>query len=431
MGFSFIVATYTVVLHNADIKFSHERTMNLPDSQSSRRRMGYGESLLLMALLISIVALSVDTMLPALPEIGADLGAASKNDVQLIISMLFLGLSVGLLFYGPLSDSLGRKPVLFAGMAIYVFGSTLSIFCTGFSTMLAGRVLQGLGAAGPRSIVLALVRDQYEGRAMARIMSTIMSIFIMVPVFAPSIGQAILLVAGWRAIFAVLLALALIVLFWFCLRQPETLSPLHRLPFSLTKIAMALVEVSCNRIALAYTTVAGFVMGAFLGYLSSAQQIFQDLYGQGLFFPIIFGVLALSVGTALLFNSRIVMSLGMRKLAFRAMAALAVLSSVYFFIVCLFNGRSPFWMLMVFLLAAFFCVGFLFGNLNAIAMNSLGHIAGTASAVIGSLSTFLSVPIAFVIGRLYNDTTLPLVGGFALLSIISLFIMRWANRPGN
>ena len=393
--------------------------------------MKYGESLLLMALLISIVALSVDTMLPALPAIGADLGVKSANDVQLVISMLFLGLSAGLLFYGPLSDSLGRKPVLFAGMAIFILGSALSIFSTSFSSMLYGRVLQGLGAAGPRSIVLALVRDQYEGRAMARIMSTIMSIFIMIPVFAPSMGQAILLAAGWRAIFGVLLALSLIVLAWFGLRQPETLSPRHRLPFSFKKLATALAEVCRHRIALSYTIVAGFVMGAFLGYLSSAQQIFQDLYGQGLLFPFIFGILALSVGCALFFNSRIVMRLGMRRLVDRAMVTIAVLSSAYFGIVCLFDGRSPFWMLMVFLLAAFFCIGFLFGNLNAIAMMPLGHIAGTASAVIGALSTFLSVPIALLIGGLYNDTTLPLVGGFALLSITSLYIMHWANRTRN
>jgi len=402
--------------------------MNPIDGQTSRLPMGYGESLLLMALLISIVALSVDTMLPALPAIGADLGAKGANDIQLVISMLFLGLSVGLLFYGPLSDSLGRKPVLFAGMAIYILGSSLSIFGTVFSTMLYGRVLQGLGAAGPRTIVLALVRDQYEGRAMARIMSTIMSIFIMIPVFAPSIGQAILLVAGWRAIFGALLALALIVLAWFGLRQPETLSPRHRLPFSFKKIAAALAEVCCHRIALSYTIVAGFIMGAFLGYLSSAQQIFQDLYGQGLLFPFIFGILALSIGSALFFNSRVVMRLGMRKLVDRAMLALAVLSSAYFAFACLFDGRSPFWTLMVFFLAAFFCIGFLFGNLNAIAMRPMGHIAGTASAVIGALSTLLSVPIALLIGRLYNDTTLPLVGGFALLSITSLGIMRWANR---
>jgi DHA1 family bicyclomycin/chloramphenicol resistance-like MFS transporter len=402
--------------------------MNPIDDQTSQLSMGYGESLLLMALLISIVALSVDTMLPALPAIGADLGVKSANDVQLVISILFLGLSAGLLFYGPLSDSLGRRPVLFAGITIYLLGSALSIFSTDFSAMLYGRFLQGLGAAGPRTIVLALVRDQYEGRAMARIMSTIMSIFIMIPVFAPSIGQAILLAAGWRAIFGVLLALSLIVLAWFGLRQPETLSPRHRLPFSPKKIATALVEVGRHRIALSYTVVTGFVMGAFLGYLSSAQQIFQDLYGQGLLFPFIFGTLALSLGCALFFNSRIVMRLGMRRLVDRAMMTFSVLSSAYFAIVCLFDGRSPFWMLMVFLLAAFFCIGFLFGNLNAIAMRPLGHIAGTASAVIGALSTFLSVPIAFLIGRLYNNTTLPLVGGFALLSLTSLCIMRWAYR---
>jgi DHA1 family bicyclomycin/chloramphenicol resistance-like MFS transporter len=402
--------------------------MNPPDSQEGRPRIGYGESLLLMALLISIVALSVDTMLPALPEIGRDLGVQNANDVQLVISMLFLGLSVGLLFYGPLSDSLGRKPVLFAGMAIYVFGSTLSIVSTGFTTMLAGRILQGLGAAGPRSIVLALVRDQYEGRSMARIMSTIMSIFIMIPVFAPTIGQGILLVAGWRAIFGALLLMAVIVLLWFGLRQPETLSPQHRLPFSLKTIAKALVEVCRHRAALSYTVVAGLVAGGFLGYLSSAQQIFQDLYGQGLMFPFLFGVLALSVGAALFFNSRLVMRFGMRKLVDRAMAALAALSTTFFAVTHLYGGRSPFWMLMTFLLTAFFCVGFLFGNLNAIAMRPLGHIAGTASAVVGALSTFLSVPIAILIGLLYNDTTQPLVGGFALLSILSLCILRQADR---
>jgi len=408
-----------------------ERTQNQLEGKTSHLRMGYGESLVMMALLISLVALSVDTMLPALPDIGVDLKVRNANDVQLVISLLFLGLSVGLIFYGPLSDSLGRKPVLFAGMAIYIFGCILSIFSISFSAMLVGRVLQGLGSAGPRSVVLALVRDQYEGRAMARIMSTIMSIFIMIPVFAPSIGQAILLAAGWRAIFAVLLALALILLAWFGWRQPETLSPRHRLPFSLNKIAAALVEVCCHRIALAYTIVAGFIMGAFLGYLSSAQQIFQGLYGQGLLFPLIFGILGLSVGGALFFNSRIVMRLGMRKLVDRAMASLAAISSAYFVIACLFGGRSPFWMLLVFFLLAFFCIGFLFGNLNAIAMRPMGHIAGTASAVVGSLSTFLAVPIAFLIGSLYNNTTLPLIGGFVLLSITSLGIMRWANRTKN
>lgn len=390
--------------------------------------MGDGEYLLLMAFLISIVALSVDTMLPALPAIGADLGVQNTNDVQLVISTLFLGLSAGLLFYGPVSDSFGRKPVLFAGMAIYILGNGLSIFSTSYTVMLLGRILQGFGAAGPRSIVLALVRDRYEGRVMARVMSTIMSIFIMVPVFAPALGQAILMVAGWRAIFTVLLVLSLVVLAWFAIRQPETLPFEHRRPFTLKKIFAALIEVCQNRIALSYTAVAGLILGVLVGYLSSAQQIFQELYGQVRLFPFLFGVLALSLGIALFFNSRIVMRLGMRKVARRAMWMMCLLSSAYFAINWFYSGRSPLWMLMVYLFAVFSCTGFLFGNLNAIAMRPMGHIAGTASAVIGALSTFLSVPIGLLIGRLYNDTTLPLVVGFILVSCTSLCIMRWANR---
>jgi DHA1 family bicyclomycin/chloramphenicol resistance-like MFS transporter len=389
---------------------------------------GFAESILLMSLLISLTALSIDTMLPALPEIGRDLGVQYANDVQLIISMLILGLSIGQLVFGPLSDSMGRKPVLFAGVMIFIFGCALCLLSSGFMVMLIGRIVQGIGVAGPRSIVLALIRDQYEGRSMARMMSSIMSVFIMIPAVAPSIGQGILMVASWRAIFGSLLCLALFALAWFVWRQPETLLSQYRIPFSFKQIARAFLEVCTNRIALGYTIVAGFVFGAFLGYLNSAQQIFQEIYGLGSQFPIFFGILALSIGVASFLNSRIVIRFGMRKLTDRAMKTITVLSMVYLVVVCAMGGVSPLWMLMACLIAVFFCIGILFGNLNSIAMKPMGHIAGTASAVIGSLSSFIAVPISVLIGRCYNGTTLPLIAGFTVLSILSIFIMRRANE---
>ena len=402
----------------------HQDPMTL---QAEKPPPGFVESILLMALLISLTALSIDTMLPALPDIARDLGVRHANDIQLIIPLLILGLSIGQLIFGPLSDSMGRKPVLIAGAAIYIAGCALCLFATSFPVMLAGRVLQGIGASGPRSVVIALIRDQYEGREMARMMSSIMSVFILIPAVAPAIGQGILMVASWRAIFGSLLVLTLIALAWFVSRQPETLPPRHRIPFSVREISRAFIVVFGTRMTLGYTIVAGFVMGAFLGFLNSVQQIFQEIYRLDGRFPLYFAVLALSLGCASFLNSRIVIRYGMRTLTDRAMKTLAVLSVVYLSVVYAMGGVSPLWMLMTCLMAAFFCIGILFGNLNSIAMKPLGHVAGTASAVVGSLSSLIAVPLAIVIGRSYNGTTLPLITGFAVLSVLSIMTMRWAD----
>jgi DHA1 family bicyclomycin/chloramphenicol resistance-like MFS transporter len=393
-----------------------------------KKDLGFGESIALMALMISLVALSLDIMLPALPDIGKDLGVRHRNDVQLVISILILGMSAGQMVYGPFSDSTGRKPAIFAGTFIFLLGCLLSIFATQFSVMLAGRFLQGIGAAGPRSVIVALVRDQYEGRAMARVMSAVMAIFIIVPAVAPALGQAVLLVASWRAIFGALMVLALIALTWFMIRQPETLPRERRISFSIKRIAMGIAEVCTNRIAIGYTLAAGLMLGAFLGYLNSAQQIFQEIYGLGRQFPLYTAILALSVGSASFCNSRIVMRWGMRTLSRRAVQLLIVLSACYFIAEIRMGGHSPLWMLMAWFMAAFFCIGILFGNLNAIAMKPLGHIAGVGAAVVGSLSSFVAVPLAIVIGRSYDGTTLPVIAGFAILSILSAAAMWWADN---
>lgn len=387
----------------------------------------FGEFVALTALLTSLTAMSIDAMLPALNQIGLELGVQRANDNQLIVSLLFLGMAVGQILYGPLSDSVGRKPAIYLGLGLFMAGSLLALLAGSFQMLLAGRVMQGLGAAGPRIVTIALVRDQYDGRAMARVMSFVMAVFILVPVIAPLGGQLILIVAHWRAIFAVYLLLAAITMIWFAVRQPETLPAERRIPFSLGRIARAIGEILTNRIAFGYTVAAGLVFGAFLGYLSSVQQIFQELYGLGKLFPLFFAFLALGIGSASFLNARLVMRYGMRALSFWAALGVAGLSLVFLAISLALAGQPPLWSLMVYLLTSFFGIGLLFGNLNALAMEPLGHIAGVGAAVIGSLSTFMSMVLGTIIGQNYNGTVLPLVGGFALLSIASYGVMRWSD----
>lgn len=393
----------------------------------SHRSIPFGEFVALMALMISLVALSIDALLPALPAIGNTLGVQRENDNQLIISVLFLGMAIGQMIYGPLSDSTGRKPAIYVGFGLFILGCLLALFASSFPMMLAGRVLQGVGAAGPRIVTVALVRDQYEGRAMARVMSFVMAVFILVPVVAPLFGQMMLLVAHWRAIFGAYLVLALIASSWFALRQPETLAPNRRTPFSLKRIALAMGEVFGNRLALGYTLAAGLIFGAFVGYLNSAQQLFQEQYGLGRLFPFYFATLALSIGSASFLNARLVMRYGMRLLSFSALVTLSGLSLLFWAIAYSLAGQPPLWALMIYFLMSFFCIGILFGNLNALAMEPLGHIAGVGAAVVGSLSTFISLLLGTLIGQSYNGTILPLVGGFALLSAASVVMMRWAE----
>jgi MFS transporter, DHA1 family, multidrug resistance protein len=353
------------------------------------------EFVALVAVTISLVALAIDSMLPAVGEIASDLGARDPNDRQLVITMLLLGLAAAQMIYGPLSDSLGRKLPMYVGFGIFLLGALVSIFAASFTMMLLGRLLQGIGAAGPRILAVAMVRDRYQGNAMASIMSMAMAIFILVPIIAPALGQLILLFAPWQAIFVLLLAIGAAALAWHVLRQPETLPPERRLPLSAGRIWQAIVETCRNRVAFGYTIIAGLIFGAFVGYLTSSQQIFQEIYGVGRLFAVYFGALAVAIGVASLTNSKLVMIL---------------------------------FLLMGYLLAVFFAFGVLFGNFNALAMEPLGHIAGVAAAVVGSFTTFISLAIGTVIGQAYDGSVMPLVSGFAGLSVLSLLLMRWIER---
>lgn len=378
-----------------------------------------------------MVALSIDVMLPALFDISRDLKAANPNDRQYVIAAVFLGLAIGQLFYGPISDSTGRKPAIYFGFGLFLLGCLLSIFATNFTVMLIGRLLQGLGVASPRIVSLALIRDQYQGREMARFVSLVMTVFILVPVLAPALGQFILIFAEWRAIFVVLLLLGLATLAWFALRQTETLPPEKRAPLSLRRIWLAVKEVVGTRAAFGYTLVGGFIFSAFLGYLTMSQQIFQDQYGVGEMFAVYFGVLALALGTASFVNARLVMHFGMRKLSYYALVALTLLSGLFVIYTYIHDGHPPLSTLVAFFMVTFFCIGILFGNFNAMAMEPLGHIAGVAAAVIGSITTFVSMGLGTLIAQLYDGTVLPLVASFAVLGGLSLAAMIWTVKTSH
>ncbi|MFN3199447.1 MAG: multidrug effflux MFS transporter [Bradymonadia bacterium] len=390
--------------------------------------MRQNEFVALMALLMSFVALSIDAMLPALGHISVSLGITNANDVQWVITSIFLGMSVGLLLYGPLSDAYGRKPAIYLGVSIFLVGCVLSYLSGSFEVMLAGRVLQGLGAASARVVTTALIRDRFEGNQMARIMSLIVLIFILVPALAPMIGQGILLIGDWRDIFAFMMALGLVGVSWFAIRQEETLPKARRLPFSLPTMMAGARETLSHPVARGFTLASGLVFGAFIGYLVSAQQILQVQYALGERFPYAFGGLALCVGGASYVNSRWVESVGMLKVCVLSLKGLSALAVAFVGVAVAFDGHPPMVAFLLYLGGTFFCFGLLYGNFNALAVQPMGHIAGIASSIIAAVQTLLSVLLGGLIGGSYNGTVLPLVLGFLVLGIAALALTTRVGR---
>lgn len=395
----------------------------------AQKQIGFTEFVAMMAFVTCFVAMAIDLMLPALAHIGIDLGVAHANDTQLIITTVFLGVAFGQILYGPMSDIVGRKPAVYLGFVIFIIGTLMSLFAQSMEMMLLGRLFQGLGAAAPRIITVAIVRDQYKGPQMARVMSLIMTVFILVPVVAPIIGQGILMVFGWRAIFAFLLLMAVGILIWFAMRLPETHAPEKRNRFSPALLKSSFFEVTSNRPAMAYVISLGLVFGAFMSFLSTVQQILQELYQLGAAFPFYFALLAAGIGASNFMNSKLVMRFGMKPLVMAAQISSVVLS-VALVIYCLITGSfvPPFLVVMAYFMLLLMGIGLLFGNLNALCMEPFGHIAGLASSFIGVVSTLIAVVLGMLVGQAYNETLLPLVAGFIVLPGLAFLITRWASQ---
>ena len=389
------------------------------------------EFIFLVALLTAMVAMSIDTMLPAIGTIASEFGVSDPNKRQYIITSFFAGMTVGTLLFGPVSDSTGRKPTIFAGLLIFLAGSALCLFSTSFEMMLAGRALQGFGAASPRIVSMAMVRDGQGGAAMARIMSFVMSVFMLVPILAPSIGQLVLFVASWRVIFVGFIGMALIAALLLQVRQEETLPSEKRVRLSAGNLYRSAKEFFRFPMAWGYTIAVGFIFAAFICYLGTSQQIFAEQYEQCNLFAVWFGVFAVAIACAMIFNGKMVMRHGMRMLSKWAVLGCILFSAVFLVVALAYVGHPPLWTLGLYLFGTFFCCGILFGNYNAMAMEPVGHIAGMAAAISGTLSSLVAIGIGTWIGQQYDGTVIPLVYGFLSMGFAAMLVsegVEWTKR---
>lgn len=397
-----------------------------PSHQTSIR--GRGEFIALIAAIMAINALAVDIMLPGLPQIGASLGVHSENHVQFVITAYLLGFGVSQLFYGPLSDRFGRRLPLFGSLAIYVVAALGSAFVTDFTTLIILRVLQGLGAAATRVIAVSVVRDKFSGRQMAEVMSLVMMVFMILPVVAPATGQLIMLFGEWHLIFMFMAIMALVVGLWAFLRLPETLPVSRRRPLTMKSTLGGFVIVLTNRVALFYMLGTSFILGALFGYINSAQQIFVGIYQLGTLFPLAFAAVAMTLALASFLNSRLVGRFGMRRISQTMLLVFTSFSLLWMVLSIVMDGPIPFAVLMIIYMTIMLSFSPVTANFNALAMEPLGEVAGTASSVLGFAQTVIGAALGAVIGQAFDGTTTPVATGYCVLGFVALACVLIAER---
>lgn len=396
------------------------------------RPLPQGEFIALVALLLATVALSIDAMLPALPAIGQALSPQDLNRAQLVVTAFVFGMGLGTLFTGPLSDAFGRKPVVLAGLALYAVGALMCYLAPSLEMLLAARVLQGLGVAAPRTVSMAIVRDLYSGRQMARIVSFAQMIFTTVPAAAPFLGLGVMLLAGWQAIFLAYLVFAGLCALWFGLRQPETLAPSRRRPLRLGTLAAATAEMFGHNGTAVSILVQSLTLGMLFATLSSIQGIFERFFGQGDRFAMWFAIVALLSMTGGFINARGVMRVGMRRMLLWSYGGQLGLSLALWALLATgaLSGAASLALFVFWLVGLFGMMGTTMGNLNALAMEPLGHIAGLAASVMSSVATVISVLLAVPVGLMFDGTPLPLIAGVTVLAALALALVRLGLPEG-
>jgi MFS transporter, DHA1 family, multidrug resistance protein len=385
------------------------------------------EFVAMMAALMAVNALAIDSMLPALPAIGDALGVSEDNRRQLVITFYLLGFGGAQLLYGPISDRLGRKTILTVSLFFYGVFAMMSGLATSFEMLLGARFLQGVSAAATRVLVVSIVRDRYHGSQMARLMSLVFIVFMIVPVLAPAFGQAVLAVASWRFIFIGLGVYCVTVLAWALIRLPETHPPEKRRPLSIRHIGEAVGTTLRHRLSIGNTVALTLVMGGLFAFINSIQQIVFDVFGRPDLMALVFAGIAGPMALSSWLNSRIVERIGSRRIMLWALGAFTFFAALHLATVA-FHGETllAFIVLQALTMASF---GLISANLGAIAMEPLGHIAGTASSVQGVITTIGGALIGLAIGQSFNGTTIPFLLGFTLCGLAALAIALWTNRP--
>lgn len=400
--------------------------MNTPSPNRTKPDIGERELVVMMASLMALNALAIDAMLPAFPRMVKGLALTHPNHIQYVISVFLAGTGIGALFHGPLSDRFGRKPVLVWAVLASAFFSFACSFSTSFDMLLTMRFLHGLSAAAASVLVASIIRDKFDGDAMAKRMSTIFLVFMIVPIIAPTLGQFILLFAGWRSIFDVMAFMCIAAALWTIRRLPETLKPENVIPIQLKPLTKAWKTVVLHRGAAGYMLGAGIVQGALFGFLNSSQQAFDKVFNAAEFFTTGFAIVAMGIAVSNFTNARIVERFGARRVSQAALLVFITLGLLQ--LAAAIFAPTSMVLFLIFLTGNMAMVGFIGSNFSSIAMSPFGAVAGAASSFQSFTKTILAAGIGALIGQQFDGSVVPIASGFVLCGLVSLALVFWGEK---